>query len=100
MNNSHNFINFIEVKDLCKTLQINNQYCYSISIAILFEKKRECQKFLKIAKKQGFQFASRNANLFRITIANYNQSTALKQANNFLKFAKQNEFKQLTNFYF
>ena len=100
MKNSFNYKNSIEVQDLDKTAQIDNNYCYSISFAILFEKKRDCQNFLKFVKKNNFRFASRDANLFRITIANCDQSTALTQANKFLKIAKENEFKQLTNFIF
>lgn len=32
MSNSHNYLNFIDSKHLNKTLQINNQYCYSIEL--------------------------------------------------------------------
>lgn len=93
MNNSHNYINNVSIRHLKRS-----NYCYSISFAILFEKKRDCQKFLKIVKNNGFSFISRNANLFRIEIANGDQLTALNQANKFLKLAKENEFNQLINF--
>ena len=98
MNNSHNYKNSISIEDLHKTALIDNNYCYSISFAILFEKRRDCQNFLKIVRDNCFSLASRKSNLFRIEIANCDQLTALNQANKFLKLAKENEFNQLTNF--
>ena len=98
MKNSYKYQETITIDNLSKTLQYDNNYCYSINFAILFEKKRDCQKFLKEVKKNNFNFSSRNANLFRVVIANCKQEVALDQANKFLKFAKENEFVQLINF--
>ena len=91
-----NFYKYQEI--ISKENLHNNDYCYSINFAILFEKKRDCQKFLKEAKKNNFNIASRNANLFRVTIAKCSERVTLEQANKFLKFARENEFVQLTNF--
>ena len=49
-------------------------------------------------KENDFILASRNANLFRITIANTQLESAVLNANKFLEIAKKEESEILANF--
>lgn len=98
MSNSHKFQNSFNDKDFDKSLTISNNYLYSLNYAILFEKKSHANNFLKKIKQNGFNFVSRNANLFKITIANSQLKNAILDANKFLEIAKKEKSKILTNF--
>lgn len=98
MKNSYKFQNSFNAKDFNKTLIVSDCYLYSLSYAILFEKKRDANNFLKKIKQNGFDLVSRNANLFRITIANTQLESAVLNANKFLEIAKKEESEILANF--
>lgn len=98
MSNSHKFQNSFNAKDFNKSLTISNNHLYSLSYAILFEKKRDANNFLKKIKQNDFMLASRCSNFFKITIASTQLKDALLNANKFLEIAKKEKSKILTNF--
>lgn len=98
MKNSYKFQNSFNAEDFNKSLTISDNYLYSLSYAILFEKKRDANNFLKKIKQNGFNLVSRNANLFRISIANTQLESAVLNANKFLEIAKKEESEILANF--
>lgn len=99
MKNSYKFQNSFNDKDFNQSsLTISNNHLYSLSYAILFAKKRDARNFLKKIKEAKFLVASRNANLFRITIANTQLESAVLNANKFLEIAKKEESEILANF--
>jgi hypothetical protein len=96
-NNSYKFQNEISSQDLKQTASNDNKLMYSINFSILFEKKRDCQKFFKLAKSD-FTLSSRTANLFTVSICNTVEQATIAKANAFLKIAKNCEFSILSTF--
>lgn len=102
MKNAYKFrnSNSFKIQDFKKTRTKDNIDLFSVSYAVLFAKKRDCQNFLKKIKENGFCFASRNAHVFKITIVHSNIDVAIAQANKFLEIARNEESEILTNFYY
>ena len=98
MKNSYKFQNSFNANHFKESLTINDNHLYSMNYAILFAKKSDARNFLKKIKEAKFLLASRNANLFRISIANTHLECAIIQANKFLEIAKNEESDILTNF--